>query len=173
MHTCFTQWNAFVALPGEDATYETLIQRFEDPGFNLVSRLIDDPSDAAHVVQKVFRKVFRNVGTFRNEGTLKIWIYRIVVSEAQNGRRWFGRRRREVRQASIEAALRTMNAKLRATLLLREIEGLSYEEITEILDVSPDTAKSHILLGRDALTRQMAGCLNPSSTLDWYAQSVD
>jgi RNA polymerase sigma-70 factor, ECF subfamily len=81
----------------DEAAYETLILRYEQPIFSLVSRLVDDAGDAADVVQEVFLKVFRNVGSFRGESSLKTWIYRIAVNEARNQRRWFGRhRRREV-----------------------------------------------------------------------------
>ena len=51
----------------EEAAYELLIARFERPVFNLVYRLMDDPSETADVVQEVFLKVFRNVGSFRRE----------------------------------------------------------------------------------------------------------
>ena len=78
----------------EDA-YETLIGRFEHPVFSLVSRLMDDPGDAADVVQEVFLKVFRNIGSFRGDSALKTWIYRIAVNEARNHRRWFSRHRRQ------------------------------------------------------------------------------
>lgn len=83
---------------GREDAYETLIQRYEQPIFNIVSRLLDDPADAADVVQEVFLKVFRNVATFRGESSIKTWIYRIAVNEARNQRRWFSRhRRREVK----------------------------------------------------------------------------
>jgi RNA polymerase sigma-70 factor (ECF subfamily) len=60
-------------------------------------RLLDDPSESADVVQEVFLKVFRNIGAFRAQSSLKTWIYRITVNEAHNARRWFFRhRRREV-----------------------------------------------------------------------------
>jgi RNA polymerase sigma-70 factor, ECF subfamily len=82
---------------GEEAAYETLILRYEQPVFSLVSRLVDNPADAGDVVQEVFLKVFRKIGSFRAESSLKTWIYRIAVNEARNQRRWFGRhRRREV-----------------------------------------------------------------------------
>src|SRR5271169_6026627 len=86
---------------GDEAAYETLIVRFEQPVFNLVSRLMNDPADSADVVQEVFLKVFRNVGSFRAESSLKTWIYRIAVNEARNHRRWFSRHRR--REVAIEA----------------------------------------------------------------------
>ena len=80
---------------GSEAAYEALISRFEQPVYNLVSRLLDDPSDAADVVQEVFLKVFRYVGSFRADSSLKTWVYRIAVNEARNHRRWFSRHRRQ------------------------------------------------------------------------------
>jgi RNA polymerase sigma-70 factor (ECF subfamily) len=173
---------------GEEAAYELLISRFERPVFNLVSRLSENPADAPDVVQEVFLKVFRNVGSFRGDSSLKTWIYRIAVNEARNHRRWFGRhRKKEVAletgagqsagcvewlsdagrspleqtldhetQAVIEAALSELNPNFRAALVLREIEGLSYEEIAEILEISLGTVKSRILRGREALRERLA-----------------
>jgi RNA polymerase sigma-70 factor (ECF subfamily) len=78
---------------GDEASYETLILRFEHPVFGVVSRLLEDSADAADVVQDVFLKVFRNIGHFRGDSSLKTWIYRIAVNEARNQQRWFGRHR--------------------------------------------------------------------------------
>lgn len=82
---------------GSERAYETLLQRFQQPVYNLALRLLDDPSDASDVVQEVFLKVFRNVMHFRGQSTLKTWIFRITINEAHNQRRWFFRHRhREV-----------------------------------------------------------------------------
>lgn len=80
---------------GAEAAYEALIQRFQQPVYNLVYRLVDDPSEAADVTQEVFLKVFRKVGSFRGESSLKTWIYRIAVNQAYNQHRWFSRHRRQ------------------------------------------------------------------------------
>lgn len=80
---------------GADDAYETLIERFQQPVFSLVYRLLDDPSEAADVVQEVFLKVFRNIASFRGNSSLKTWIYRIAYNEAWNYRRWFTRHRRQ------------------------------------------------------------------------------
>lgn len=80
---------------GMDEAYETLIERFQQPVYNLVYRLLDDPSEAADVVQEVFIKVFRNIGAFRGNSSLKTWIYRIAYNEAWNHRRWFSRHKRQ------------------------------------------------------------------------------
>jgi len=78
----------------EGGAYEELIHRFQQPVFVLALRLLGDSSDASDVVQEVFLKVFRNIGSFRGQSSLKTWIYRITVNEAHNARRWFYRHRR-------------------------------------------------------------------------------
>ena len=171
---------------GDECAYELLIQRFEQPVFSLISRLVDDPADAADVAQEVFLKVFRKVDGFRAESSLKTWIYRIAVNEARNQRRWFIRHRgKEIAlesesdaqgpqdwlsdpgqspyqtaldqetQALIETALQKVSANYRAALVLREVEGLSYEEISEVLEVSLGTVKSRILRGRESLRQHL------------------
>ena len=77
----------------DDAAYEQLLALYEPPVYNLVYRLLANPADAADVVQEVFLKVFRNIGSFRSQSSLKTWIYRIAVNEAHNHRRWFERKR--------------------------------------------------------------------------------
>jgi RNA polymerase sigma-70 factor (ECF subfamily) len=82
---------------GGEAAYEELIQRFQQPVYALALRLLGDQGEACDVVQEVFLKVFRNIGNFRGQSSLKTWMYRITVNEAYNARRWFFRhRRREV-----------------------------------------------------------------------------
>jgi RNA polymerase sigma-70 factor (ECF subfamily) len=160
--------------------------RFQQPVYNLVSRLMSDPSDSSDVVQEVFLKVFRNVGAFRSQSSLKTWIYRIAVNEAHNHRRWFVRHRRQEvglerddcelsyqntlsdpgrspfdlaanREAHelIEAALEELNPAFRTAVVLRDIEGLSYEEIAEILQIHLGTVKSRIMRGREALRKAL------------------
>jgi RNA polymerase sigma-70 factor (ECF subfamily) len=80
---------------GVESAYELLIMRYQQPVYNLVYRLLSDPADASDVVQEVFLKVFRNVGSFRGQSSLKTWIYRIAVNEAHNQRRWFSRHRKQ------------------------------------------------------------------------------
>jgi RNA polymerase sigma-70 factor (ECF subfamily) len=173
---------------GAEYAYEMLILQYEQPVHSIVSRLVEHPADAPDVVQEVFLKVFRNVDHFREESSLKTWIYRIAVNEARNYRRWFGRHRRHevgiepasgdqpgVRdwirdpgpspfeiavdhetRALVEEALAAISPGYRAVLVLREIEGLSYAEIGEILNLSLGTVKSRILRGRDALRKWIA-----------------
>ena len=80
---------------GAERAYEQLVLRFQQPVYNLVSRLLSDPDDASDVVQEVFLKVFRNIPHFRGQSSLKTWIYRIAVNEGHNHRRWFSRHRKQ------------------------------------------------------------------------------
>jgi RNA polymerase sigma-70 factor (ECF subfamily) len=84
----------------EDA-YEELIERFQQPVYGMVYRLLGNSSDASDVVQDVFLKIFRNVHSFREQCSLRTWIYRIAVNEAHNHRRWFARHCRN--EVSIES----------------------------------------------------------------------
>jgi RNA polymerase sigma-70 factor (ECF subfamily) len=79
---------------GDEKSYERLIQRFQTPVYNLAWRLVNDPADASDVVQEVFLKVFRNIGHFRRDSSLRTWVYRIAVNESHNRRRWLFRHRR-------------------------------------------------------------------------------
>lgn len=78
---------------GNERAYEALVSHYQQPVYNLVRRLLRDPSEASDVVQEVFLKVFRAVPRFEGRSSLKTWIYRVAVNEAYNHRRWFGRHR--------------------------------------------------------------------------------
>src|SRR5216684_5332242 len=176
---------------GEETAYEALIARFQQPVYNLAFRLLNDPGDASDVAQEVFLKVFRNVGHFRRQSSLKTWIYRITVNEAHNQRRWFFRHRsREIgledepeesrkraladgtrspfdctfdreKHVLIENALARINPLFREVVVLRDIEDLSYEEIADVLQISLGTVKSRIMRGREALREELTARLEP------------
>ena len=80
---------------GAESAYERLIAQYQQPVYNLVYRLLNDPSDACDVVQEVFVKIFRNINSFRGQSSLKTWVYRIALNEAHNRRRWFVRHKRQ------------------------------------------------------------------------------
>lgn len=85
---------------GIEEAYEELINRYEQPIYGLVYRLLATPGDASDVVQEVFLKVFRGVNSFREQSSLRTWLYRIAVNEAHNHRRWHMRHSR--REISLE-----------------------------------------------------------------------
>jgi RNA polymerase sigma-70 factor (ECF subfamily) len=190
---------------GEEEAYEELVEKFQVPVFSLVSRLLNDPVEASDVTQEVFVKIFRGVGAFRGQSSLKTWVYRIAVNEAYNHRRWFRRKRgnevglddeqcdgmtfedvlkdhgrspfeitmdHETRER-IELALRALKPAFRAAVVLRDVEGLSYEEIAEVLEISLGTVKSRILRGREALRQLLGNNLETSPRLALATQGAE
>ena len=179
---------------GSEEAYAWLIERFHQPVYGLVYRMLNDPADAADTTQEVFLKVFRGMRRFQGEASLKTWIYRIAIHEASNHRRWWFRHKgretsmeqeaarasalretlvdpgqspfenaaQEEVRAKVEAELRQVPEPYRSTVILRDIEGLSYEEIAEILEISLGTVKSRLMRGREALKKRLAA----------YAQEV-
>ena len=177
---------------GDDRAYEELLTRFQQPVYNIVYRLVTDRTDTADVVQEVFLKVFRSIGGFRGQSSLKTWVYRIAVNESHNHRRWFARKRGQETgldddqgdgvtyeqilpdhhqspleiavdhqtRAAIDEALQRVKPAFRDALILREIEGLSYDEIAEVLQVNINTVKTRIVRGRQSLREQLAGKLD-------------
>jgi RNA polymerase sigma-70 factor, ECF subfamily len=173
---------------GSEEAYAWLIDRFHQPVYGLVYRMLNDPADAADTTQEVFLKVFRGMRHFHGEASLKTWIYRIAIHEAANHRRWWFRHKgretsmeqhapgtsalmttladpgrspfdsvaQEEVRAKVEAELSLVAEPYRSTVILRDIEGLSYEEIAEILEISLGTVKSRLMRGREALKKRLA-----------------
>ena len=73
----------------------------------------------------------------------------------------------------IEEALARINPSFRAAVVLRDIEDLSYEEISEVLGISMGTVKSRILRGREAMRQQLAGRLEPEAAFEWAPQTAE
>jgi RNA polymerase sigma-70 factor (ECF subfamily) len=82
---------------GSEEAFAWLIARYHQPIYSLLARTVQDRTEAADLAQEVFVKVFRGVGNFHGESSLRTWIYRIALHEASNQRRWWMRhKQREV-----------------------------------------------------------------------------
>ena len=162
---------------GSPAAFDALIQHFHGPLFRLLCQMLGNPADAADTTQEVFLKAFRGIQGFRRGSSLKTWLYRIAIREALNQRRWWRRHQsketsfenagmpddalgvatepspfdacvtRET-QLAVHRALARLPEVFRGAVALRDLEGLSYEEIADVLEVSVGTVKSRILRGR-------------------------
>ena len=165
---------------GSAAAFEALIRHFHAPIFRLLCQMLGNSADAADTTQEVFLKAFRGIRGFRRGSSLKTWLYRIAIREALNRRRWWRRHQskessyetdtvnletlgadaepnpfeqcaaREAQQA-VHRALEHLPQVFRSAVVLRDLEGLPYEEIADVLEVSVGTVKSRILRGRRAL----------------------
>jgi RNA polymerase sigma-70 factor (ECF subfamily) len=82
---------------GSEEAFAWLIARYHHPIYSLLARTVQDRTEAADLTQEVFVKVFRGVGKFHGESSLRTWIYRIALHEASNQRRWWIRhKQREI-----------------------------------------------------------------------------
>jgi RNA polymerase sigma-70 factor (ECF subfamily) len=80
---------------GSEEAFANLISRFHQPIYSLLARTVQDRADAADLTQEVFVKVFRGIGSFHGESSLRTWIYRIALREASNQRRWWSRHKQQ------------------------------------------------------------------------------
>jgi RNA polymerase sigma-70 factor (ECF subfamily) len=157
----------------DPSAFEAIVLRYQDRIHNLCRYMLRDFRDAEDAAQDVFLKVFRSLKDFRPEASLYTWIYRIAVTTCLD---YIRKSRRETlrneplvedlpsdkpfpdriyeskeRTEAIQRALQKLPEKLRAAIVLKEIEELSYEEIAEVLHTSAGTVKSRISRARDKL----------------------
>jgi RNA polymerase sigma-70 factor (ECF subfamily) len=170
---------------GEKAAFDVLVLKYQHRIVKLVGRYVRNPADALDVAQEVFIKAYRALGNFRGESAFYTWLYRIAINAAKNHLAARGRRPKEVHLngpdgeplaiddlqaddetpekvmlvAEIKATiLRTMAAlpeDLRTAITLREIDGMSYEEIASAMDCPIGTVRSRIFRAREALDAQL------------------
>ncbi len=172
---------------GDDAACTELVSAHQRMVFTLALNLLGDRDEAMDLSQEVFLRVFRTLASFRAQSALRTWIYRIVINQARNRQRWWRRRHRadqvsldqHLQQfgdmeskgdvlpdrllASKEAAGRIWQAMdrlpfdQRTALILREIDGLRYEEIAFSLGIAVGTVKSRLTRARQALRAELLG----------------
>jgi RNA polymerase sigma-70 factor (ECF subfamily) len=80
---------------GSEEAFAWLIARYHHPIYSLLARSLQDRADAADLTQEVFVKIFRGIGSFHGESSLRTWIYRIALREASNQRRWWMRHKHQ------------------------------------------------------------------------------
>lgn len=103
---------------GSEEAFAWLIAHFHQPIYSLLARMVQDRADAADLTQEVFVKVFRGVGNFHGESSLRTWIYRIALHEASNQRRWWMRHKQQEVPIEQEMADRDSASPLRLKEIL-------------------------------------------------------
>jgi len=130
---------------GEQLACSELVGEHQRMVVQLAMNLLGDRDEALDLSQEVFLRVFRTIHRFRGQSSLRTWIYRIAVNQARNRHR-FWRRRHRADQVSLDQ---------RTAIVLREIDGLSYEEIAFSLGVAVGTVKSRLTRARQALRLEL------------------
>ncbi len=140
---------------GSEQAYSWLIATYHQPIYSLIARTILNPADASDLTQEVFLKVFRGIGGFHGEASLRTWIYRIAIHEASNQKRWWCRHQRH--EITIETDMGDQNEghpiALKDTLVDEHespFELAAHEEIRarveEELRLVPDPFRTVVIL---------------------------
>jgi RNA polymerase sigma-70 factor (ECF subfamily) len=178
---------------GDRAAFDLLVVKYQSRVASIISRYVYDSHEVMDLAQETFIKAFRAIDRFRGDSAFYTWLYRIAVNTAKNhlearGRRPQGsadsseaenyddgRRLRDVAspekllqkdqlQKALAEAIAALPEELRSAFLLREYDGLSYEDIARILECPIGTVRSRIFRARDAVDRHIGPLLNHSVT---------
>jgi len=163
---------------GSHEAFQCLVERYRGRLINVVGRFINDRDRAEDIVQEVFLRAFRSRERYKRQGRFSTWIFTIAVNLAKNEIRRKVRRRgemsfealeeaagptiatadpspgaedsfgREQVRAAVTEAIAKLPVKYREAVVLRDIEGLAYEEIASILRIPGGTVRSRINRGR-------------------------
>ena len=162
---------------GDPTAFEQIYRRHAEMVFNLALRMTGDAEEAADVSQETFLRVHRYCGKFQGRSSLKTWIYRVAVnccrSRFRRDRTWRTRilsgsleRVEQVpdtrrgpedhtlardRGETVTQALGRLPEPFREAVVLRDLEGLAYEDIARVLGIRIGTVRSRIARGRDRL----------------------
>lgn len=170
---------------GDRAAFDLLVRKYQHKISNLVSRYVYDQAEVADVTQEVFIKAYRAIRDFRGESAFYTWIYRIAINTAKNYLVSMGRRPPNADIDADEAeysdlgvnlrviatpetallsdeiaetvarAIESLPQDLRTAITLRELEGMSYEEIAEAMDCPIGTVRSRIFRAREAIDKEL------------------
>ncbi len=170
---------------GDKKAFDLLVLKYQNRVANLISRYIHDPSEVLDVTQEAFIKAYRALPNFRGDSAFYTWLYRIAINTAKNHLVAQGRRpprsdidaeeaeqyeaggdlreyatpermlmKDEIERVVVEA-IEQLPQDLRTAITLRELEGLSYEEIAQAMGCPVGTVRSRIFRAREAINKRL------------------
>ena len=178
---------------GDNKAFDLLVLKYQLRVSKLVSRFLRNQSDVPDVVQEAFIKAYRAIPNFRGDSAFYTWLYRIAINTAKNhlvaqsrkspansidaqeaedygASEWlkeYATPEREALAAELETtihqAMSDLSSDLREAITLREIEGLSYEEIAAVMDCPIGTVRSRIFRAREAIDSKLEPILDDNS----------
>jgi RNA polymerase sigma-70 factor (ECF subfamily) len=170
---------------GDKTAFDLLVRKYQHKVAKLVSRYVRDRREVEDVTQEALIKAYRAIGGFRGESAFYTWLYRIAVNTAKNYLESQGRRppgsdmeiegaeliesgeglrdqatpERQMLTneiaATVHRVMEHLPPDLRTAITLREIEGMSYEEIAEVMDCPIGTVRSRIFRAREAIDLEL------------------
>lgn len=178
---------------GDKQAFDVLVTKYQHKIVKLIMRYVRDPSEALDVSQEAFIKAYRALPNFRGDSAFYTWLYRIAVNTAKNHIVSMNRKpleydldtqnsdghelnprlrnedtperiaqRDELRQVLADA-IDALPEELRTAIVLREIEGLSYEAIAHAMECPVGTVRSRIFRARDAIDKSIRSLMDGST----------
>ena len=175
---------------GDRQAFNVLVQKYQHKLVKLIQRYVHDPTEALDVSQEAFIKAYRALPNFRGDSSFYTWLYRIGINTAKNYLVAQGRRppdsdidaqdaerydiesrlkdhetpeslaERDEIQRTVFQAIEDLPEDLRTAITLREIEGLSYEEIAQTMECPIGTVRSRIFRAREFIDRRLQPMLS-------------
>ena len=170
---------------GDSAAFDLLVRKYQNRVVALIGRYIHDWSECQDVAQETFLRAYRALGNFRGDAQFSTWLHRIAVNTAKNHLVAHNRRppgedididdaeqfesalrlrdndtperelmRQEMEQ-TVMSAVEALPEELRAAITLREVDGMSYEEIAQRMQCPIGTVRSRIFRARDAIDARL------------------
>ena len=170
---------------GDKSAYDLLVLKYQHKIVKLIMRYVRDPSEALDVSQEAFLKAYRALPKFRGDSAFYTWLYRIAINTAKNhmvaARRrpleyasdihdpekfeWHsslqdtdspeGQALSDELRRTVEDTIGALPDDLRTAIMLRELDGLSYEEISQAMDCPVGTVRSRIFRAREAIDKKI------------------
>jgi RNA polymerase sigma-70 factor (ECF subfamily) len=170
---------------GDKRAFDVLVRKYQFKIVKLISRYVQDPSEALDVAQEAFLKAYRALPGFRGDSAFYTWLYRIAINTAKNHLVALGRRPpisdidsqdaeqfagesylkeyatpeglllRDEIEETVFKAIDDLPEDLRTAITLRELEGLSYEEIAQAMGCPIGTVRSRIFRAREAIDSKL------------------
>ncbi len=170
---------------GDKAAFDLLVRKYQHRLVKLISRYVRDQAEVMDVAQESFIKAYRALPRFRGDSAFYTWLYRIAINTAKNHIVAQSRRPpdtdldaadaeqfangsdlqelatperialRDEIQAAVAGAIDDLPEDLRVAITLRELDGLSYEEIAQTMDCPIGTVRSRIFRAREAINRRL------------------
>ncbi len=170
---------------GDTVAFDILVQKYQHKVINLVGRFVSDQAECQDIAQDAFIKAFRAIDSFRGDSQFYTWLYRIATNTAKNHLASRARKSPNYAvdvedaehyegesglkeyanpesllltdeiKATIFHAIENLPDDLKSAITLREIDGLSYEEIAEVMDCPIGTVRSRIFRARDVIDKEL------------------
>jgi len=176
------------ARQGDRHAFDLLVAKYQQRVHRMLSRLLPNPEDAYDIAQETFLRAYQGLGSFQGRSTFYTWLYRIAINAARNHLAMQSRRpvslpwpdipepfaneenlrenetpehallRDELQEVVIQA-FEVLPEEWKTAITLREVEGLSYEEISEAMACPIGTVRSRIFRAREAISQRLQGLL--------------